>query len=107
MKYSEKEKDKMLAALCEEMSIHYDRDIVSILSADGYVETLTSPNGKVTRATDKGKAFYFAGGYSGAKKKEHTKAIGDSVRSVIAAVIGSVLTILIEHVLLPWLASLQ
>jgi hypothetical protein len=107
MKYSEKDKDKVLAAFCEESPINFDSDIVSILSADGYVETLTSPNGRLTRVTDKGRAFYFAGGYSGAKKKERSKVIGDSVRSVIAAVIGSVLTILIEHVLLPWLASLR
>lgn len=107
MKYSEKDKDRVLAAFCDGSPINIDRDIVSILSADGYVETLTSPNGRVIRATDKGKAFYFAGGYSGARKKERAKIIGDSVRSIIAAVIGSVLTILIEHVLLPWLTNLQ
>lgn len=107
MKYSEKDKYKVLAAFCEESPINFDSDIVSILSADGYVETLTSPNGRLTRVTDKGRAFYFVRWYSGAKKKERSKVIGDSVRSVIAAVIGSVLTILIEHVLLPWLASLR
>lgn len=48
MKYSEKEKDWVLAAFCEESPINFDRDIVSILSADGYVETLASPNGRVT-----------------------------------------------------------
>lgn len=47
MKYSEKDKDRVLAAFCEESPINYDRDVVSILSADDYVETLTSPNGIV------------------------------------------------------------
>ena len=106
MKYSDREKDKALASYYNGAACA-DDDLTAMLKDDGYIVTLTSPNGIVTRITDKGRAFYFNGGYVGAKRKERTKVIGDSLRSIIAAVVGSVLTILIEHVLLPWLASLQ
>lgn len=103
-KYSETDKDRALAAYYNGAGCT-DSDLTAILKADGHIVTLTSPNGIVTRITDKGIAFHTNGGYVGIKKKERTKALGDSVRSIIAAVIGSILTILIEHALLPWLAS--
>lgn len=101
-----KEKDEALQAFY----LHEDRmvsdDIMAMLYSDGYIERLTSVNGSVIRITNKGKAFYLEGGYAGRERKERTKSIRSSLRSIVAAVVGSIVTILIEHVLLPWLRSL-
>lgn len=91
MRYSDKDKDIALRCFCDNNSNGYtgDRDILSILFADGYIETLTSPNGTVTRATDKGKAFYFDGGYSGAKAQKEKDSRKEFRRNIITAIIGS------------------
>ncbi|WP_333615639.1 hypothetical protein [Bacteroides pyogenes] len=95
MKYSEKEKDYVLKSYHHGIRQFHDFEIEPILIADGYLER----RGLNTYITDKGRAFYLNGGYVGAKKKERSKVIRDSVRSIIATVIGSILIILIEHLL--------
>ena len=102
MKYNAKEKDAVLRNYYKGNAKFSNYEIEDILVADGYLKR----QGVFTIITDRGRGFYFDGGYTAIKKKERTKALSDSVRSVIAAVIGSLLTILIEHALLPWLASL-
>lgn len=105
MRYSNKAKDNALKSCYNGDSGNVDDEMIAILRADGLIVTLTSPNGIVHRITDIGTLFYINGGYEGAKKMKRTKAINNFARSTLSALIGSTLTILIEHVLLPWLRS--
>ena len=105
MRYSNNAKDNALKSCYKGDSGNVDDEMIAILRADGLIVTLTSPNGIVHRITDRGTLFYINGGYEGAKKRKRTKAINNFARSTISALIGSTLTILIEHVLLPWLRS--
>lgn len=102
MRYSNKDKDNALKSCYKGDSSQVDSEMIAILRADGFI---TSPNGIAHHITDKGTLFYLNGGYKGAKKMERTKAINNFARSIISATIGSILTILIEHVLLPWLKN--
>lgn len=88
MKYNEKEKDEALTAYYND-SCCDDGDLVAMLKADGYLVTLTSPNGIVTRITDKGRAFCLNGGYSGAKEAREKESRDEFKRKIITAVIGS------------------
>jgi hypothetical protein len=105
MRYSNKDKDNTLKSCYKGDSSQVDSEMIAILRADEFIVTLTSPNGIAHHITDKGTLFYLNGGYKGAKKMERTKAINNFARSIISATIGSILTILIEHVLLPWLKN--
>ncbi len=110
MFYTEKEKDRELAKFYHSIDCwNHHGNITSILLGDGYLEKISPCSGKTTstiiQITDKGRAFYLNGGYEGAKKMKRTKAINNFARSTLSALIGSTLTILIEHVLLPWLRS--
>ena len=101
MKYNAKEKDAVLRNYYKGNVKFSNYEIEDILIADGYLKQ----QGLFTIITDKGRGFYFDGGYTAIRKKERTKAINDSIRSTIAAIAGSVITILIEHILLPWLTK--
>lgn len=105
MRYSNKDKDNALKSCYKGDSSQVDSEMIAVLRADGFIVTLTSPNGIAHHITDKGTLFYLNGGYEGAKKMERTKAINNFARSIISALTGSVLTILIEYVLLPWLKN--
>lgn len=80
MRYSDKDKDNALAAYYNGAG-YTDSDLTAILKADGYIATLTSPNGIVTRITDSGIAFYTNGGYVGAKAERDRKSRRDFRRN--------------------------
>lgn len=105
-KVTNKEKDAALQAYYLDEDRKVSDNIMAILYSDGYIERLTSVNESVVRITNRGKAFYLEGGYAGRERKERTESIRSSLRPIVAAVVGSIVTILIEHVLLPWLRSL-
>ena len=92
MKYSEKDKDRLLASYYygDVLTWHGSEEIAFILKGDGYLETLTSSNGIVTRITDKGRAFYLNGGYVGEKGRKDNDSRKEFKRNIITAIIGSV-----------------
>ena len=90
MRYSNSDKDRTLAAFYHGRLAYYgSEDVITILKADGYLETLTSPNGIVTRLTDKGRAFYLSGGYTEREYEKKKNSRREFRRNITTAIIGS------------------
>ena len=102
MKYSAREKDAVLRNYYKGNVKFGNYEIEDILIADGYLKQ----QGLFTIITEKGRGFYFDGGYTARRKKECMKTISGFARAIMATAVGSAITILIEHALLPWLLSL-
>lgn len=83
------EKDAALGAFYGGNATSVKEDMVSILKSDGYLETLTSPNGIVTRLTHMGVAFYVSGGYAEQTRKKREESRREFKRNICAAVIGA------------------
>lgn len=95
MFYTEKEKDRELAKFYYSIDCwNCHGNITSILLGDGYLEKISPCSGKTTstiiQITDKGRAFYLNGGYSGAtaaKKRENRK---EFIKNIFTAIIGAI-----------------
>ena len=95
MFYTEKEKDRELAKFYHSIDCwNHHGNITSILLGDGYLEKISPCSGKTTstiiQITDKGRAFYLNGGYSGAtaaKKRENRK---EFIKNIFTAIIGAI-----------------
>lgn len=86
---TDEEKDVALGAFYGGNATSVKEDVVSILKADGYLETLTSPNGIVTRLTHMGVAFYVSGGYVERTRKKREESRKEFKRKICTAVIGA------------------
>nr|DAX71528.1 MAG TPA: hypothetical protein [Caudoviricetes sp.] len=86
---TDEEKDVALGAFYGGNATSVKENMVSILKADGYLETLTSPNGIVTRLTHMGVAFYVSGGYTEQTRKKREESRREFKRNICAAVIGA------------------
>ena len=83
------EKDAALCAFYGGNATSVKMDMVSVLAADGYVETVSSPNGVAHRLTHKGVAFYASGGYAEQTRKKKEESRREFKRNICTAVIGA------------------
>lgn len=66
----------------------------SILLGDGYLEKISPCSGKTTstiiQITDKGRAFYLNGGYSGATAAKKRESRKEFIKNIFTAIIGAI-----------------